>query len=235
MFRFVVLTALLAFVSAGTVPFPDGKIVGGIQLPLSNILTKCRCKSMDPMPVELPCIGLTSSVRVGSTNKTKGGQVINVKSYINHPDYSKSTHSHDVAVILLEKHAVLNTSVRTIELATTTPRTGTPAVVTGWGTEEFGVKVYPTHLIEVELKIVDAKECASSKYRYGKRINSSMVCAVAKGKDSCQGDSGGPLVADNKLVGIVSWGNGCAFEGYPGVYADVAVFHSWIVNTANSM
>lgn len=30
------------------------------------------------------------------------------------------------------------------------------------------------------------------------------------GKDASQGDSGGPLTADGLLIGIVSWGNGCA-------------------------
>lgn len=52
------------------------------------------------------------------------------------------------------------------------------------------------------------------------------------GKDSCQRDSGGPLVAkfDNviKLVGIVSWGNGCAQAAYPGVYTRVASYLDWI-------
>ena len=53
-----------------------------------------------------------------------------------------------------------------------------------------------------------------------------MVCAGVPGggKDSCSGDSRGPMVLkkSGELVGIVSWGTGCAKPGYPGVYANVA-------------
>lgn len=38
-----------------------------------------------------------------------------------------------------------------------------------------------------------------------------------------QGDSGGPLVTDRRVqVGIVSWGDGCAYYGRPGVYTDLS-------------
>ena len=42
--------------------------------------------------------------------------------------------------------------------------------------------------------------------------------------DACQGDSGGPMIwrgdenSPYTQIGIVSWGQGCARKGYPGVY-----------------
>ena len=44
-------------------------------------------------------------------------------------------------------------------------------------------------------------------------------------------DSGGPIFSDNgDVVGIVSWGNGCAEAFQPGVYARVSTYFNWIVD-----
>lgn len=52
-------------------------------------------------------------------------------------------------------------------------------------------------------------------------------------KDTCQGDSGGPLMmfTPNKqwmLVGLTSFGYGCARKSYSGIYTRIAAFKEWI-------
>lgn len=83
----------------------------------------------------------------------------------------------------------------------------------------------------VTVPIVSQSYC---RKQYGRVLTPRMICAGYRqgGKDSCQGDSGGPLtcVINNvrQLIGVVSFGAGCATPNYPGVYARVTAFRSWI-------
>jgi secreted trypsin-like serine protease len=103
---------------------------------------------------------------------------------------------------------------------------GAHVTVTGWGKDKDGKN--HDRLQEGELTTVP---CGSSKL--ADRTTESEICAAKPGVDACQGDSGGPLIlssGDPVLVGIVSWGEDCAKEGYPGVYTriDSSHFLDWI-------
>jgi len=90
-------------------------------------------------------------------------------------------------------------------------------------------------LQEVGVKVFANSDCGS--YPNG-AITANMMCAGAPGKDSCQGDSGGPLVTEINgrftLIGVVSWGYGCAMDDYPGVYARMTRVLPWITATTSS-
>lgn len=104
--------------------------------------------------------------------------------------------------------------------------------VSGWGTLSAGGS-QPTVLHSVNVPGITNDAC---KARYcSSRITNQMLCAgnlANGGVDSCQGDSGGPLTYDvagrTTVVGVVSWGIGCASAGYPGVYARVTESLAWI-------
>jgi len=109
-------------------------------------------------------------------------------------------------------------------------KAGDMLTVSGWGTLSSG-GLQPDALHGVNVPLITDEEC---KKAYGvSSITSSMICAgdVANGGiDSCQGDSGGPLTFDDTVVGVVSWGIGCAHAGNPGVYARVSALLGWIKN-----
>ena len=98
------------------------------------------------------------------------------------------------------------------------------------GTTSSGGSTLPAALRKVTVPVVSRDTCRAN---YGSSaITTAMFCAgeTSGGEDSCQGDSGGPIVTESSRVmqGIVSWGNGCALAGFPGVYTRVGNFVSWI-------
>jgi trypsin len=118
--------------------------------------------------------------------------------------------------------------VQPITLTNTEPPAGSLVVVCGWGIISSGGSL-PSQLQAAELYIKDRAECNTAYAEYG-GITENMICAgvTGGGKDACQGDSGGPLVVGTQLVGIVSWGVGCALPDYPGVYSNVATLRSFV-------
>ena len=95
-------------------------------------------------------------------------------------------------------------------------------LVSGWGTVYSGGYL-TSYLNEVGVTVFADGDCGSMNGY----MTPDMLCAGLKegGKDACQGDSGGPLITGDPhhdhqvLAGVVSWGYGCAYAEYPGVYA----------------
>lgn len=162
------------------------------------------------------------SIRVGSNSATSGGKIYNVTKVHVHPDYA-SKNNHDVAVLDLAQDIAFGPGAQPISgIQASTVPDGTDGVVSGWGDLQSGGP-HTTTLHAVHVPIVNHDECARDYQKNGSPIDDTMICAgfPEGGKDSCQGDSGGPYVVANKLAGIVSFGEGCAEAGFPGVYTDV--------------
>ncbi len=184
----------------------------------------------------------TTQVAAGITDQSDEGQVADVAELIIADGYGNINGGveNDFAILRLDSPLDLSGSAASaIELVTPEDREagatepGTPALVSGWGATSEGGDGAET-LQAVEIPIMSEADAIDA---YGSAVTDDQLAAGLEegGKDACQGDSGGPLVVDvdgtPKLAGVVSWGDGCAREGSPGMYARVSAFESLVVET----
>lgn len=108
-------------------------------------------------------------------------------------------------------------------------KVGDYVAVSGWGRTDDSPDAHTNpHLDSITIRAV---ECSWSSDMVGK-TDGGNLCAYGRKQDTCQGDSGGPMVrakGEPVLVGIVSWGIGCAGP-FPGVYVRIDRNHyfDWI-------
>ncbi|NXC16795.1 TMPS5 protease, partial [Corythaeola cristata] len=163
---------------------------------------------------------------------------VSVKKIIYHPLYDDNSLDYDIA--LMKLHVPLNFSdaIRAVCLPPSHQDLfqGAQCWVSGWGyTRPDQAQVTET-LQDARVPLIGTKRCNSS-CMYAGELTARMLCAGdLRGEvDACQGDSGGPLVCQDelawRLVGIVSWGRGCAEPNHPGVYTNVAQLLPWIYHT----
>jgi trypsin len=196
---------VVALLTAG-----GGQFCGGALVGRSSVLTAAHCVA-DRRPAQL-------RVLAGRTDLAgPGGQVARVTVIRVHPEFTGSVDGHDLAVLTLDR----TLPYRPIPLgAAVAP--GTAATVLGWGrTDEHGAR--SSRLLQATVPVRSDTDWAAAYPRY--RAD-RMLCAglPGGGVDACHGDSGGPLVVDGRIVGIVSWGIGCARPGLPGVYTRVEAY-----------
>ncbi|KAL5116699.1 hypothetical protein ACEQ8H_005448 [Pleosporales sp. CAS-2024a] len=211
--------------SAGDFPFivsiqrSGSHFCGGSLLNANTVLTAAHC-----------AVGQTAStlqIRAGSLSRSSGGTLVKVSSIKVNPSYNAGTYNNDIAIMKLATSIPTSSTISYARVAAsgTDPAAGTGLTVAGWGTTTSGGSSLPVNLLKVDVPVISRATC-NSDYGSG-AVTTAMFCAglTQGGKDSCQGDSGGPIVdtASRVQLGVVSWGDGCAAAGAPGVYSNLGL------------
>lgn len=172
-----------------------------------------------------------------NTRDSEPGLRRKILRVIIHPQFDEESLRNDLAVVVLQSAVPLTAGSATpicLPAANRDPPALSTATVTGFGTTSADSDSPSTRLLTVDVNILSNAACRAKNSVYSGKVVDSMMCASVPqgGKDACKRDSGGPLVADlggrNSLVGVVSWGQGCAEASYPGVYTRVTSFRAWI-------
>ncbi|KAH8239488.1 hypothetical protein KR032_004794 [Drosophila birchii] len=170
-------------------------------------------------------------VRCGTNQQRRYGQLRGVQLIVANKGYNSNTMTHDLAMLKFKKPMKITDCVKKVKLPAPSSQP-LPKVLNiwGWGLTSANAVNVQRYALGATVYRVGRKQCNADYKGTGVKITTDMVCAKASGKDSCSGDSGGPMTHKGVLVGLVSFGIGCANKNYPGVYCKVRFFIKWILS-----
>ncbi|KAJ8714711.1 hypothetical protein PYW07_002936 [Mythimna separata] len=213
------------------------------------VLTAAHCSSASGHDTTIADV-IPKIVRLGDKNlqdMINGTNDADIIRIINHPKYKSPKKYFDIALMELGTKLKFTVDLQPACLWTKDSITkyGHEAQVTGWGVVESGSLTTSPELLAATVDIIDFDKCnrllRMSCNRNWCGLQPDQLCAgkLGGGVDACQGDSGGPLQVKIPLpigsqgtmhyvLGVTSFGVGCALPGLPGVYTKVSSFIDWI-------
>lgn len=165
-------------------------------------------------------------------------QKYGVKEIIIHSEFSTDTWDEDIALIKLDRPAMLTSAVKTACLSYQGYHlpSGKTCIISGWGKLK-GEGRYSMKLQYATLPTIENSVCkkAMKDINPNGGVTNNMLCAGGNQKSGCEGDSGGPVVCMNSdgqyvLQGVVAWGSpkcSLAKDRYS-VFTRVARYIDWI-------
>jgi secreted trypsin-like serine protease len=196
---------------------------GGSMIAARVVLTAAHCVTRTGVNT-----GITATIGRANLNNTTVGQTIRSTYVFRSPQYP-STGTFDWALIELAS-APATAPLAIANQGDTSLNTGSFTIM-GWGATREGGPQSAT-LKKATVPFVNDTTCGQA---YPELAPATELCAgfTQGGVDTCQGDSGGPMTkraatGEWREVGIVSYGNGCARPGFPGVYSEVQAFSNSI-------